>query len=165
MIVTKNELTNILKVNINTLNSIIKRNKLEYRLKKNGYNLISKKKEGRVNKYEIEEINYIQDVIENTTNALFRTYKKEELGNYILYRSNNIDLPITLEMLKNLCNVSRKTIGKWDNVMLNHGLMSKYGYFYIAKDYNKDGQLIRYRITDKYEYDSFCRCSKYAKKK
>lgn len=165
IIVDRNKIIDILQISNEALKGIIKRKTLEKRLEEKGYKLIRQIKNGRKIFYELDIINNTKENFNNLTYALFNTKKDNEFGDYLLYRSNNIDLPITNEMLKNFCNVSKTTINKWNKKMIEHGLMSKDGYFYIAKDYNKDGQLIRYRLTDKYEYQSYHKCSKYAKKK
>ena len=57
MIITKQQLMDILGVKSDTLKQIEKRKTLEKRLNEKGYVLINKTKDGRNNIYEIEQLN------------------------------------------------------------------------------------------------------------
>lgn len=81
-----------------------------------------------------------------------------------MYRKENEDLALTKEMLSELCNVNRNTITRWDNLMIKNNMMTKDGYFYVVKLFDKKGHVLGYELTDKYEYQSYIRNNKYVKK-
>lgn len=165
LILSKEEVMNILCIKSTAFKNIIKTNTLSKRFKEKGYKYIERFKEGRVYKYKVIKENSCKELLSNITKSMFDTNKVLEFGDYVMYRKDNVDLPITKELLSELCTVSRKTISKWDDKMIEHGLMTKDGFFYVAKDFDDNGNIFRYRLTDKYEYQSYIRNSRFSKMK
>jgi len=164
MIITKQQLMDILGVKSDTLKQIEKRKTLENRLDEKGYVLINKTKDGRNNIYEVEQLNNSKELLNNITNYMFGTNNDFGFSDYFMYRIMNTEKPITKEMLSKWCKVNRKTISRWDNKMELNNILSKDGYFYIAMDFDKDKKPT-YRITCKDEYSSYIKCSRFANKK
>jgi len=164
MIITKQQLMDILGVKSDTLKQIEKRKTLEKRLNEKGYVLINKTKDGRNNIYEIEQLNNSKELLNNITNYMFGTNNDFAFSDYFMYRIMNTEKPITKEMLSKWCKVNRKTIRRWDSKMELNNILSKDGYFYIAMEFDKDKKPT-YRITCKDEYSSYIKCSRFANKK
>ena len=165
LILSKEEVMDILCIKTTAFKNILKTNTLFERLKDKGYKYIGRFKEGRTYKYKVVKDNSCKELLGNIAKSMFDTNKVIEFGDYVMYRKDNIDLPITKESLGELCYVSRKTISKWDDKMIEHGLMTKDGFFYVAKDFDDKGNIFRYRLTDKYEYQSYIRNSRFSKMK
>lgn len=160
---TRKELLGVLGVKEESLKKIISRKQLYKRLMDKGYKYIGKEKKGRNHLYIIKQISKDKEILNNISNVMFNTKDDYKLGDYILYRTYNIDRPITKKMISDLCNVNRNTITRWDEKMIENGFMTKDGYFYVAIDYNENNE-INYRLTDKYEYCQYYSNSKFAKK-
>lgn len=164
---TSKEICEILSVSKDALKKIESRQQLDRRLRDKGYELISKEKVGRSNKYFIKKINDYAFLYTSVYENMFGTKLYEEFSEYFLYRIFNINEPISATYLSKLAKVSRNTIGKWDDTMVENDMLIKDGRWYVAIDYTiEDGkQVSTYRITDKYEYESYLNNSKLAKNK
>ena len=154
----------ILGVSEGGLKSIIKRKKLEDRLKEKGYILLGTFKEGRNTLYKIKEFGELSQnkfQLNNAMECIFNTTKDEDKHtDYIMYRYANINRPLSKKHLANKMGINEKTIGKWDNYMVENNLLAKDGYFYVAIDYEETE---KYRLTDKYEYNAFVTNNRYLK--
>ena len=165
--VERTTILEILNVKNTALKQIIARKQLEKRLIEKGYLLLETFKQGRKTLYKIEEISQNKFKLNNAMECIFNTTKDEEKhSNYILYRCANIYKPLSKKHLANKIGVNEKTIGKWDKNMIENKLLAKDGYFYVAMDFKEDAQgedIIEYRLTDKYEYNTFVTNNRYLK--
>ncbi|WP_252224999.1 MULTISPECIES: hypothetical protein [unclassified Clostridium] len=156
---TRDDLLQILGVKNNTLKTIIRTKKLKERLLEKGYIYKDKVKRGRVSYYIVEVTTNTQDKesFSNICDGLFKTKKQKEFGDYYMYRTLNLDKPITKQLLSDLSNVSIKTITKWDKSMIENDLMTKDGYYYMAMeiDDSSEDKKPKYRLTCREEYMQF----------
>ena len=165
---TKEEICEILQVNKNNLRQIESRGKLEERLEHKGYKLISKEKKGRSYVYNVQEINSSKKTYSDVCNNVFHTNLYEEFAEYYLYRMLNLNEPISQKYLGELSGVTRQTVGKWDDTMVDTELLKKDGYWYIAVDYTTDengDKIPNYRHSCKEEWLQYMENSRFAKSK
>ena len=159
----------ILGVKNTALKHIIARKQLEDRLKEKGYLLLETFKKGRKTLYKLEHYGELSDnkfKLNNAMECIFNTTKDEDKHtDYIMYRCANLYKPLSKKHLAEKLGVNEKTIGKWDKHMIDNELLAKDGYFYVAMDFkDNDGEeIIEYRLTDKYEYNTFATNNRYLK--
>ena len=156
----------ILGVKNDTLKTIKRKKQLETRLKEKGYLLLETFKQGRKTLYKIKEVSLDKFKLNNAMECIFNTTKDEDKHtDYIMYRCANIYKPLSRKHLAEKLGVNEKTIGKWDKHMVDNELLAKDGYFYVAMDFkDNDGEeIIEYRLTDKYEYNTFATNNRYLK--
>lgn len=169
--VDKQGLCEILGIKPETLKKIVKTKTLEEKLTNKGYKLIKTTKEGRRVFYtlilENENMMVYNDLLKYTFGT---TKKKEEFAKYYKARTvandymgkevevevSGVKFPIdikvaTMEDFAKLSNVSRETIRKWDNKLIELGIMSKDGYWYFCID-NKKGEIYQ---CEQEEYNVF----------
>lgn len=169
--VDKQGLCEILGIKPETLKKIVKAKTLEEKLTNKGYKLIKTTKEGRRVFYtlilENENMMVYNDLLKYTFGT---TKKKEEFAKYYKARTvandymgkevevevSGVKFPIdikvaTMEDFAKLSNVSRETIRKWDNKLIELGIMSKDGYWYFCID-NKKGEIYQ---CEQEEYNVF----------
>lgn len=154
-IFTKKDLCKILNVNERLLKKIEYEGQLESRLRKVGYTLYMKKKEGRKAYYlclETKDKEAKDDYNDFCSDNGIR--KKEEFAMYVETRIINIDAPVSKIVIANKASVNEHTITAWDKKLISLGLLSKDGWFYMAIDYQKVNGEIKpiFRLTDEYEY-------------
>lgn len=159
---TKEEICEILGIKLDNLRQIESRGKLKERLKDKGYELISKEKNGRSYIYIISQFSETLWLLNNICKYVMDTNQMEEFAKYFLYRTDNVDQPITKELLANLVNVDRHTIGKWDDKMCETEILNKDGWYYVAVDYNEN-QERKLRLTCEEEYNSYLKASRCVK--
>ena len=162
MILTRKDIAELLGVTIAGLSKIEQRNTLEERLDKIGYKLISKTKNGRSYKYKVEQYSQDKESFNNICNGVFNIKDSNKFGDYYMYRTENIDVPVSKEDIADKVNINRNTVGSWDNKMIEQKILSKDGFFYIAIDFDEDGSEF-YRLSDEYEYTSYVKSSLYVK--
>ena len=168
-IVERITILEILGVKNDTLKTIIRKKQLETRLKEKGYILIETLKEGRKTIYKLEHFGELSDnkfKLNNAMECIFNTTKDEDKHtDYIMYRCANLYKPLSKKHLAEKLGVNEKTIGKWDKHMVDNELLAKDGYFYVAMDFkdNNGEEIIEYRLTDKYEYNTFATNNRYLK--
>ena len=166
IIVDNKQLGEMLGVSEGRIRNYISEGKIDVKLNEFGYELKRRFKDGRKMKCEIELKSKNENTLKGIGKTIFKTNKLSELCDYILYRDENEDLPISKSFLSELCNVSRVTITKWDRMMMENGFMSNDGCFYIVKSLNYDGSVRGYSLTDVNEYNSFIKSTfKYRKAK
>ena len=155
--VERETILEILGIKNTALKQIIRKKQLETRLKEKGYILIETLKEGRNTIYKLEHFGELSDnkfKLNNAMECIFNTKKDEDKHtDYIMYRCANIYKPLSKKHLADKLGINEKTIGKWDNHMIDNKLLAKDGYFYISRDYKEDG--FDYRLTDENEYKQF----------
>lgn len=160
--INRNELMEILQVSNSALKTIVYEKKLKRRLNKKGYELLDIYKEGRKTFYIVEKVNNSLNKLSDILSVMFGTNDVDRFGDYVLYRSENIKRPISKVMISEFCDVSRKTITKWDGKMIENNFLEKDGYYYIAIDYDEINKP-NYRLTCKEEYMNYYKCSRFAK--
>ena len=167
--VERETILEILGVKNTALKHIIARKQLEDRLKEKGYLLLETFKKGRKTLYKLEHYGELSDnkfKLNNAMECIFNTTKDEDKHtDYIMYRCANLYKPLSKKHLAEKLGVNEKTIGKWDKHMIDNELLAKDGYFYVAMDFkDNDGEeIIEYRLTDKYEYNTFATNNRYLK--
>ena len=168
--VDKQGLCEILGIKPETLKKIVKAKTLETKLMNKGYKLIKTIKEGRKVFYTIVLENEDAMVYDNLLKYTFGTKKKEEFAKYYKARTvandymgkevevevSGVKFPIdikvaTMEDFAKLSDVSRETVRKWDNKLIELGIMSKDGYWYFCID-NKKGEIYQ---CEQEEYNIF----------
>lgn len=131
--VDKKELCRILNVKPSTLKDIVKDKKLEQRLKKKGYELISKVKKGRCVYYNIELVNVDKELYCNLIKTHYNTNKQDEFSKYFTKRKefSDKDKAISARKLEGYTGISRHTIYKWDKISVSEDVLKEDGYCYF----------------------------------
>lgn len=133
----KKEIAEILGVSIESLKKIEGNKTLEEKLKNKGYKFINKFKEGRKVFYEIELINESQEVLSNLCNHVYKVKrKKEEFCKYYMLRTDEDNIPRSKADISKDVEISKATIDKWDNKLIELKIISKDGFFYFSIDKN-----------------------------
>lgn len=144
MKVSRNELKNILEVNLNALKQIERRKTLDKRLLDKGYRLVDKHIEGNKTIYELE--------VSDTKQLINKTYNVSKTNNFIDYFNiRTKEEPNTIEEIATKANVNKKTVAKWDNTLQDKRIISKDGYYYFRLD-KDEGEMIQVSME---EYKSF----------
>ena len=154
-VVNNKQLSEILGISEASVRKYISNGEINNKLLKCGYKLIKRFKKGRKFLCEIDEMSENKNTLNGIGKGIFNTNKLNELCDYIMYRDENEDLPISKQYLSEKCNVSRVTVSKWDKIMIENGFMSDDGYFYVAKCLNSDKSLKGYSLTNEEEYKSY----------
>ena len=127
IIVDNKQLGEMLGITESSVRKIISRGILEESLNNKGYKLIRRFKQGRKYVCEIEKESSCKELFSGIAKSMFNTNKVVELSDYIMYRNKNEDLPLSKNMLSDLCNIHRNTITKWDKKMIENNFMSNDG--------------------------------------
>lgn len=148
----RKQLKDILNISLNALKLIEKRNKLQYRLNKVGYELVDKYKEKNKYIYVIKESN---QEIKKQLSSMYNTNRTDKFINYFNIRT--IEEPRTIKEIALKSDVAEKTIIKWDSTLQDKQIISKDGFYYFKVDRLKD------TITQicKEEYKSYWRNKAY----
>lgn len=148
----RNQLKDVLDISLNALKLIEKRNKLQYRLNKIGYELIDKYKVKNKYIYVIKESNH---KIKKQISTMYKTNKTDKFINYFNIRT--IEQPKTIKEIAEKSEVTEKTVIKWDNTLQDKKIISKDGFYYFKVD------RINGTITEicKEEYKSYWRNKAY----
>lgn len=152
--VSKEELSIILDVTTNTLNTIIKRNTLDDKLQKKGYKLIEEYKIGRCKAYDIQQIsiNEWEQLQDN-----YRVQKKEEHTQYSISRLYNLKQSRSKILRDHDINISGTTAKRYDDILLKEKAMDKDKYVYFKITDTKEWIEI-----DKQAYSNFwIECKEY----
>lgn len=126
-VVNNKQLSEILCISEASVRKYISNGEINNKLLKCGYKLIKRFKKGRKFLCEIDEISENKNTLNGIGKGMFNTNKLNELCDYIMYRDENEDLPISKQYLSEKCNVSRVTVSKWDKIMIENGFMSDDG--------------------------------------
>jgi len=129
----RSQLKDILNISLNALKLIEKRNNLQYRLRKCGYELIDKYKVKNKYIYVIRESN--QEIKKQISN-LYNTNRTDKFINYFNIRT--IEEPKTIKEIALISEVAEKTIIKWDNTLQDKRILSKDDFYYFKVDRIKD---------------------------
>ena len=151
MIKDKKQLCNeILGIKERTLKQLELNDKLEERLNTKGYKLINKYKEGRKVYYELEQQSELKEIYSNLVSTVYRSRKEEEFTKYFQLRTSpNDKLPLNKADIGDKSNVSIWTVSKWDNILLDKGIISKDGFHYFC--FNKDKLIIKQCSEEEYK--------------
>ncbi|ACD23855.1 hypothetical protein FDE76_15490 [Clostridium botulinum] len=131
----RNKLKDILKVNLNTLKQIERRNNLQIRLRKVGYDLVDKHKEKNKYIYEIKKTT--DESYKKLKNIINSTYNSNRADKFVTYFNiRTLEEPNTVKDIATASDVTEKTIIKWDNTLKDKRILSKDGYYYfrLCKD-------------------------------
>lgn len=161
---TRTELMEILNVKTSAMKKIEREDKLETRLSDKGYKFIEKKKEGTKSFYVVEKQNDTKEVYSNTCEYVFNVKDGKKFAEYFLRRTLNTYRPVSKDEMSVEIGVSRKTISDWDDKMLELGIITKDGHFYLAVDYDEYDNP-HYRVSCEEEYKSYYKCSRAIGKK
>ena len=133
----REDLLQMLNVKEQTLKEIIKKKKLAERLERLGFTYLRTEKEGRKSVYIIEEKSNSENIL--MWNSMLVNYfgikpsNGDKFARYLLYRFSNINNPITKQMIAEKVGVSRVTISKWDEKLIELDLMKKLETYYIER--------------------------------
>ncbi|CUU47045.1 hypothetical protein [Clostridium beijerinckii] len=144
MKVCRNELKDLLDINLNALKQIERRNTLEKRLLEKGYILLNKSIE---NKKTIYELGISKD--KQIINKLYNISKTDCFINYFNIRT--AEEPDTIDYIASKVKINKNTVIKWDNTLQDKKIISKDGYYYFKLD-KALGELAQVTIE---EYKSF----------
>lgn len=132
--VIKEELCNILNVQSNTLDSIIKRDRLNERLQQVGYKLIDTYKVGKYKAYDIEPIHINEwDRLQTKYNIM----KRDEHTVYTEIRLNNMTSTRAKLLRDNEINISSTTAGRYDLILVEEKAMQEDKWVYYKT--NQEG--------------------------
>jgi hypothetical protein len=134
---TRTELMGILNVKTSAMKKIEREDKLETRLSDKGYKFIEKKKEGTKSFYIVEKQSDTKEIYSNTCEYVFNV-KDGKFAEYFLRRTLNTHRPISKEELSKEVGIGINTVTRWDDKMLELGIITKDGYFYLAVDYDEN---------------------------
>jgi hypothetical protein len=150
MNVSRNELKNILEVNLNALKQIERRNTLDKRLSEKGFKLIKKYKQNNKTMYELQHL--------KTKQLIYKTYNVKKADNFIDYFNiRTKEEPSSIGDIAEKTKVNKNTIIKWDNTLQDKKIIANDGYYYFRLEY---GELIQVSME---EYKSFWRNKAYMK--
>ncbi|CUU45542.1 hypothetical protein CLBEIC_56010 [Clostridium beijerinckii] len=144
MKVCRNELKDLLNINLNALKQIERRNTLEKRLLERGYILLNKSIE---NKKTIYELGISKD--KQIINKIYNISKTDCFINYFNIRT--AEEPDTIDDIASKVKINKNTVIKWDNTLQDKKIISKDGYYYFKLD-KALGELAQVTIE---EYKSF----------
>ncbi|MEX0083125.1 hypothetical protein AB2T90_11890 [Clostridium butyricum] len=162
MKLNRKEIMEILQIKNEALKKVIQKDQLMLRLYEKGYKYIDKIKEGRNTYFIVEKFSDEKELYNNIVSNVFNTKEEEKFTDYFVYRISNTNRPMSKQLLSEKADINRKTVGKWDLKMIEHKILNKDGYFYIAMELDKEGNKC-YRLTDKFEYNSYVKNSKFVK--
>lgn len=150
----RNQLKEILNISLNALKLVDKRNNLQYRLNKCGYELVDKYKVK--NKY-IYVIRGNNKKLKKKISNIYNTNKADKFIDYFNIRT--IEEPKTIKEIAEESKVTEKTIIKWDNTLQDKRILSKDGFYYFKIDRLKK-EIVE---IGKDEYKTFWRNKAYLK--
>lgn len=162
---SKQDVCSLLGVNKETLKKVEQKKQLYDRLYKKGYILRDKIKKGRQVFYMLQLYN--EDKLQYTLicENNFNTKEYKAFGDYFLYRTYNLEEPITKKFLSKICGVCEETIRKWDGLMIDNKILGKDGFYYVRKTIlNKENKEYKYELTCEEEFLSYQRSSRFVKK-
>ena len=119
----RNKLKDILGISINALKLVEKRDNLEYRLSKCGYELIDKYKVKNKYIYVIKKNN---SELKKKIGSMYNTNRTDKFINYFNIRT--IEVPKTIKEIAEESKVAEKTVIKWDNTLQDKRILSKDGF-------------------------------------
>lgn len=163
---TRQQICEILGVAKSGLKTIENKNQLAQRLNDKGYKLLEKQKVGRNNVYVVEQFNSRVGDYTNICNYVMNTNEYDKFADYYLYRTCNVQIPITQGEICKLVGINKNTLTKWDKKMVECEILGKEGFWYIAREYNFETKKHSYYLTCEEDYKNFMKTySKISKKK
>lgn len=154
MKLNKQELSILLGVSERSIKRYINNNTLKEKLIEQGYILKDTIKEGRKKYYIIEQIGE-KGVYNNMCKYVYNTNRQDSFSRYFHMRTeySKVNKPVGQKEIATIAGVSRNTISKWDNTLIDKNIIAKDGffYFYIKADTK---EVIQCSIE---EYKSFWR--------
>lgn len=151
MLYSRKQLAELLNTSVQNIKMLEKRNKLKEKLENKGYNLIEIIKVKNKNQYEVENIEGYNEVLNNIYKHVFNTKDPVKFDKYFKERTNNINIPITLDEIGAKVNVSAMTVHNWDKTLIKNDIIAKDGFYYIKID-NATGEKIQ---VCKEEYNNY----------
>jgi hypothetical protein len=134
MLYSRKQLAELLNTSVDSIKKMNQRNTLDDNLKKQGYKLIGKTKQGRNILYELEKVSVDNQVLYNIGTYVFNVNDPIKFNKYFIERTSNIDIPITQEEIGGKVNVSAMTIHNWDNKLKEKEIICNDGFFYMKKN-------------------------------
>lgn len=151
MIKNKKQLCkDILGVSERRLTKLENNSELSNKLYQKGYNLIRKFKEGKTIMYELELFDENKEIYSNLVEYYYGVDKEYEFTLYYTKRTKS-EFPLTKADISRLVGVSKTTISRWDDILVEKNIISKDGYFYFYID-RESGNI---KQCDKEAYDKF----------
>ena len=161
---TRQDICDLLGVTKDTLKKIEQKSQLYDRLYKRGWILTEKIKRGRNSIYLLRQSNENKLQYSLICENNFNTKEYESFGKYFLYRTYNLDQPITRNILAKLCEVCVETIRKWDGLMVENNILGKDGWYYLKRTRDKETNNFKWELTCREEFESYRRSSRLVKK-
>lgn len=131
---TRKELAELLNTSIDNVKKMDKRNTLSKHLQNKGYKLIKVIKEKNKNKYEVEKIEQFNEVLNNIYTYVFNATDPIKFNEYFKERTDNINIPVTLEKIGLKIDVSAMTVHNWDKTLIKNDIIAKDGFYYVRRD-------------------------------
>jgi hypothetical protein len=133
------QIANILNVKLKGLETIECRNQLKERLKEVGYSFIKKIKEGRNSYYIVKKNKISKDrkLYNDICKYAYNTNKPNQFGMFFNIRTENNNAPISNSELSSLININVNTLTKWNDCLLDKGIIAKDGFFHFYISSNK----------------------------
>jgi hypothetical protein len=160
----RKQIADILNVQLKGLETIETRKQLQDRLKDANYKLIKKIKEGRNNYYIVEKLKGVNQQKKKLYNDIckyaYKTNRPNQFGIFFKVRTGCSDQAITNKELSELTQIGTKTLTKWNDCLLDKGIIVKDGFFYFYISMDK-----KIRQCSKEEYKTFWKNKKRFKKR
>ena len=164
---SKEDLACLLGVKKGTLINIEKNKQLEMRLEKKGYKLLGKEKAGRNVYYTLEQTNPEKEIYSNMVKYIFNAESEDKFADYFIVRTENDDIPISKKDVAKATDLSVKTVGRFDNKMLEAKIISKDKFFYFCIKRVKDEETDTFKtvVTEcgEEEHNNFWKNTAYMK--
>ena len=164
---TGKQLSVLLGVSTNRIRALKTKGLLYDRLKEVGYEVYSERKQGKNVVYTCKYTEVSKRAaLKNFCKETFNVNQVSEFVQYYLKRTEqaakgqDIELNeiITKSKLGELIGVSDKTISKWDNILLEQGILSRNGFVYIQI---QDKELVKTsEYAFKRQYRNMMTCKK-----
>ena len=129
---SKEDLACLLGVKKGTLINIEKNKQLEMRLEKKGYKLLGKEKAGRNVYYTLEQTSPEKEIYSNMVKYVFNAESEDKFADYFIVRTENEGIPLGKKDVAKATDLSVKTIGRFDNKMLEAKIIEEDGYYYFV---------------------------------
>lgn len=128
----KKELITLLNIKERTLKKYINNNTLKEKLIEQGYILKDTIKEGRKKYYIIEQVGE-KGVYNNMCKYVYNTNRQDSFSRYFHMRTeySKVNKPVGQKEIATIAGVSRNTISKWDNTLIDKNIIAKDGFFYF----------------------------------
>lgn len=151
----RKELAEKLNITLNNLKQLERRGNLGRRLEDKGYKLIKKITTDKTYFFikDIKEDQESMQMYRNLCKYAYNTNKPQQFGLFFRIRTLENNKPITNREISEIAEIGINTVTKWNNSLLDKGIILKDGFFYFYID-NFDKKI---KTCSKEEYKNFWR--------